>query len=107
MDFCAAMISASSSGRAFVIQAVVCVLVVCQIWPNMQNMHIWVLIWARQIWSSGVSLKRSCKKQFRRVGLRSIGPSSPKLCNYNVKLKMACGLWVYNAEFFSGGSSNL
>ena len=26
-------------------------------------------IWARQIWSSGVSLKRSCKMQFRHVGL--------------------------------------
>ena len=62
--------------------------------------HIWVHILARAIWSSGVSLKRSCKMQFRRVGLRSIGPSSQKLwpnqifgrfphCNYNVKLKMA------------------
>ena len=72
---------------------------ICQIWPNMPNMHIWVHIWARKIWSSGVSLKRSCKMQFRRVGLRSIGPSSQKLwpnqifgrfphCNYNVKLKM-------------------
>ena len=72
---------------------------ICQIWPNMPNMHIWVHIWARAIWSSGVSLKRSCKMQFRRVGLRSIGPSSQKLwpnqifgrfphCNYNVKLKM-------------------
>ena len=73
---------------------------ICQIWPNMPNMHIWVHIWARAIWSSGVSLKRSCKMQFRRVGLRSIGPSSQKLwpnqifgrfphCNYNVKLKIA------------------
>ena len=52
---------------------------ICQIWPNMPNMHIWVHIWARKIWSSGVSLKRSCKMQFRRVGLRSIGPSSQKL----------------------------
>ena len=52
---------------------------ICQIWPNMPNMHIWVHIWARAIWSSGVSLKRSCKMQFRRVGLRSIGPSSQKL----------------------------
>ena len=51
----------------------------CQIWPNMPNMHIWVHIWAGAIWSSGVSLKRSCKMQFRRVGLRSIGPSSQKL----------------------------
>ena len=36
-------------------------------------------IWSRQIWSSGVSLKRSCKMQFRRAGLRSIRPSSQKL----------------------------
>ena len=43
---------------------------ICQIWPNMPNMHIWV----RAIWSSGVSLKRSCKMQFRRVSLRSIDP---------------------------------
>ena len=61
--------------------------------------HIWARIWAPQIWSSGVSLKRSCKMQFRRVGLRSIGPSSQKLwpnqifgwsphCNYNVKLQI-------------------
>ena len=49
---------------------------ICQIWPNMPNMHIWVHIWAREIWSSGVSLKRSGKMQFKRVGLRSIGPSS-------------------------------
>ena len=45
--------------------------------------EIWFLIWvhilARAIWSSGVSLKRSCKMQFQRVGLRSIGPSSQKL----------------------------
>ena len=34
-------------------------------------MHICVHIWALQIWSSGVSLKRSCKMQFRPVGLRS------------------------------------
>ena len=39
----------------------------------------WRVLWARQIWSSGVSLKRSCKMQFTRVGLRSIGPSSQKL----------------------------
>ena len=60
--------------------------------------HIWVHIWARAIWSSGVSLKRSCKMQFRRVGPRSIGPSGQKLwpnqffgrflhCNYNVQLQ--------------------
>ena len=41
-------------------------------------------IWVRQIWSSGVSLKRSCKMLFRRVGLRSIGPSSQKLWPYQI-----------------------
>ena len=46
--------------------------------PKMHIWHIWARIWARQIWSSGVSLKRSCKVQFRRVGLRSIWPSSQK-----------------------------
>ena len=66
--------------------------------PKWISGQIWAHIWARQIWSKGVSLKRSCKMQFRRVGLRSIGPSSQKLwpnqifgrfphCNYNVKLK--------------------
>ena len=43
----------------------------CQIWPNMPNMHISTRISARS--------KRSCKMQFRHVGLRSIGPSSQKL----------------------------
>ena len=38
------------------------------------NMHFWV----RQIWSSGVSLKRSCKSQFRCIVLRSIGLSIQK-----------------------------
>ena len=32
-------------------------------------------ILVRQVWSSGVSLKRSYRMQFRRVGLRWIGPS--------------------------------
>ena len=64
--------------------------------------HIWARIWAPQLWSSGVSLKRSCKIQFRRVGLRLIGPSSQKLwqnqifgrfshCNYNVIVKLQMG----------------
>ena len=72
-------------------------------------MHIWVHIWARKIWSSGVSLKRSCKMQFRRVGLRSIGPSSQKLqpnlrfggfpyCNYNVKLQSGCTNWFMDLK---------
>ena len=60
-----------------------------------------------------VSLKKSCKMQFRRVGLRSIGPSSQKLqpnlifgrsphCNYNVNVKVVAraDLWVYNTENF-------
>ena len=37
-------------------------------------------IWARIIWSSRVSLERSCKMQFRRVDLVSIRPPSQKLC---------------------------
>ena len=59
--------------------------------------HIWKPIWARQIWSIGVSLKRSSKMQFKRVGHRSIGHSSQKFqpnffgryphYNYNVKLQ--------------------
>ena len=40
------------------------------------NMHIWAGIQTRQVCSSGVSLKRSCKMQFRCIGFRSIGPSS-------------------------------
>ena len=59
-----------------------------------------------------MSLKRSCKSQFRGVDLRSIGPSSQELwpnqnfgrfsyCNYNVKLQMDgpetfMGLWIWN-----------
>ena len=75
----------------------------CFVWalsqnmPNLDKYAFLTHIWAHQIWSSGVSLKRSCKMQFRRVGCRSIGPSSQKLqpnlifgpslhCNYNVKL---------------------
>ena len=54
--------------------------------------------WTRLIWSSRVSLERSCEIQFRRVNPKSVGPLSQKLrpnklfgpfphCNYNVKLK--------------------
>ena len=35
--------------------------------------------WVRQIWSSGISLKRSSKMQLRHVDLRSIGPLSRQL----------------------------
>ena len=37
------------------------------------------LIVALQIWSSGLSLKRPSKMQFRRIDLMSIGPPSQKL----------------------------
>ena len=70
---------------------------ICQIQPNTV---FGARIWASQIWSSVVSLKRSCKMQFRHVDLVSIGPPSQKLwpnqivvrrphCNYNVKLEVA------------------
>ena len=68
------------------------------IWPKFGHFwHIWVHIWACLIWSSGVSLKRSCKMRVRRVGLRSNQKLWPNQifgrfphCNYNGKLKMAC-----------------
>ena len=47
--------------------------------PNTPNTVFGARIWARQIWSSGVFLKRSCKMQFRRIDLASIGPPSQKL----------------------------
>ena len=71
---------------------------------------IWARIWACQIWSSGVSLKRSCKMQFSRVDLNSqkLWPNIifgwfPQ-CNYNVKLKKVGGfcLLVYKFETFCG-----
>ena len=73
-----------------------------QIRPNTPNTVIGARIWARIIWSIGVSLKRSWKMKFRRIDLVSIGPPSQKLwpnlifgwfphCNYNVKIKSACG----------------
>ena len=68
---------------------------ICQIWLIMPNMHIWVC----QIWSSGVPLKRSCRMQFRRVGLRSIGPSSQKLWP-NQNFGWTCGIKKYqNSDF--------
>ena len=39
----------------------------------------WACNWARQIWSSGISLKISCKMQFRCIDLVSIGPPSQKV----------------------------
>ena len=50
--------------------------------------HIWH-IWAREIWSSGVSLKRSCKMQFRGFGLRSLGTSSQKVKLFGETIKKA------------------
>ena len=43
-----------------------------RIWP------IWARISARQIWLSGVSLKRVCKMQFRFVDHMSMGPPPVK-----------------------------
>ena len=45
-----------------------------QIWPNMPTTVFGAHIWVRQIWSSELSLKISCKMQSRRVDLMSIGP---------------------------------
>ena len=65
-------------------------------------------IWVREIWSSGVSLKRYCKIQFSRVDFRSMGPPSQKLspnlicliphCNYKrrwggVSSKRSIHIW--------------
>ena len=73
--------------------------------PNMAKYALLAHIWVRKIWWSEVSRKRSCKMQFRHVGLRSIGPSSQKLwpnqffcrsphCNYNIKLEMGAIMWL-------------
>ena len=97
--------------------------------PNTVFGRIWACIWACQIWSSGVSLKRSCKMQFRRIDLVSIGPPSQKLwpnlifgwfphCNYNVKLNSAGGflfiglkmwsfLWCIYTPFGSSGPNRI
>ena len=68
--------------------------------------------WASQLWSSGVSLKRSCKMQIRRADLASIGPPSQKLwpnvifawfpqCNYNTNYPR-CGVtgWTCFVSIF-------
>ena len=71
-------------------------------WPNMHT-------WERQISSRGVSMKRSCKMQFRHAGLRSIGlpVRSYDLIsflawwpqhNYNVKLQSG-GLSFLSTQF--------
>ena len=68
--------------------------------PKYHDWHIWH-IWARQIWWSGVSLKRSCKMQLRCIDLVLIKSPSQKLWlnqffsqfshfNYNVKIEMVC-----------------
>ena len=88
-----------------------------QIRPNTPNTVFGVGIYylGSQIWPSGVSLKRSCKMQLRRIDLVSIGPPSQKLwpnlifgwflhCNYNEKVKRAGGfcLLVFKFETFCG-----
>ena len=72
-----------------------------QIQPNTAKYCNWPVPGrAKYGWLSEVSLKRSCKMQFRRVDLVSIRPPSQKLwpnqilvrrphCNYNVKLEVA------------------
>ena len=42
-------------------------------WPITVFGCIWVFCWPRQIWLSGVSLKRSYKMEFRHIDLRTIG----------------------------------
>ena len=87
-----------------------------QILPNAPNTVFGAHIWERKIWSSGVSLKRSCKMQFRRIDLVSMRPPSQELwpnlifgrfphSNYNLKLKSAGRFlfyMVYKFETFCG-----
>ena len=54
-------------------------LICAPITPNMPNMVFGAHIWASQIWSSGVSLKRSCKMHLIHVDLALKGPPSQKL----------------------------
>ena len=76
-----------------------------QIRPNTPNTVFGARIWACKIWSSGMSLKRSCKMQLKRVNLVPIGPPSQKLwpnqifgrfpnCNYNSKLQSGGRNWL-------------
>ena len=58
---------------------------ICQIWPNMPNMVFGAHIWARQIWSSRVSPKRSCKMQFRCDGF-IFGPIALKRIEHGVSI---------------------
>ena len=78
------------------------------------NTRIWSIwhIWARQIWSNGVSLKNLAKCSSEALDFRPIGPSSQKLWpnqffgwfphrNYFVKLQMggpekSIGPWIWN-----------
>ena len=64
--------------------------------------------------SSGVSLRRSCKMQIRRIDLVSIRPPVKFLANFpnvitmqNFKVAAGIDLWVYNAENRFVGLSNI
>ena len=52
-----------------------------QIWPNAPNIEFGIRIWTSQIWSSGVSLKRSCKMQLRFIDLMSKERKSVTECD--------------------------
>ena len=64
-------------------------------------------IWALQIQSSGVSLKRSYKMQFRRVVLRSIGPQVKSydqikfLADFPIVITMQNFRWVATDRFLA------
>ena len=71
---------------------------------------IWARIWVCQIWSSGISPKRSCKIYSIHVDLLLIGPPCQKLrpniifrryphCKYNVKLESDGHSWFFCGIF--------
>ena len=64
-----------------------------QIWPNTPNAVFGLCIWASQIWLSGVSLKRSCKMQFRCVHLVSIGPPVKSYNQVSLQLQCKTSKW--------------
>ena len=47
--------------------------------PDRKYAHMGIWAYAKKIWPSGVSPKRSSKMQLRDVDLRSVGPSVQKL----------------------------
>ena len=57
--------------------------------------------WLRQLWSSGVSLERSCKMQFRRIDSVSIGP--PAKSYDQILIFGQFSHRTYNVKLQSGG----